>query len=100
MYFMSTACGRPQGGGGGQSHVDARVRGVKNLIFLWSWLMDDLVYKPEQRSGTYYLLGAFRYFMIYAYTTAAPLSCASGTFCCPLEDCHSATPRLFCCWPC
>ena len=27
MHFMSTACGSPQGDGGGQSHVDACVRG-------------------------------------------------------------------------
>jgi len=33
---MSTACGRPQGGGGGQSHVDACGRGVKRLTLLSS----------------------------------------------------------------
>jgi len=33
---MSTSCRRPQRVGEGQSHVDACVRGFKNLIFLWS----------------------------------------------------------------
>jgi len=31
---MLTACGRPQDGGGGQSHVDACIQGVKSLILL------------------------------------------------------------------
>jgi len=31
--------------------------------------MDDPVIKPERRSGTYYLRGAFLYFIIYVYTT-------------------------------
>jgi len=35
VYFMSTACGRPQGREGGLAHVDAcgREEGVKNPIF-------------------------------------------------------------------
>jgi len=32
VYFMSTACGRPQGGRWGLAHVD-RGRGFKNPIF-------------------------------------------------------------------
>jgi len=32
--------------------------------------MDDPVDKPERRSGTYYFPGAFRYLVIYAYTTS------------------------------
>jgi len=37
VYFMSTVCGRPQGGGG-PAHVDAcgQGEGVKNVIFLWT----------------------------------------------------------------
>jgi len=33
--------------------------------------MDDPADKPERRSGTYYVPGAFWYFIIYIYTTAS-----------------------------
>ena len=35
VYFMSTVCGRPQGGEGGPAHVD-RGEGGQKRDFLWT----------------------------------------------------------------
>jgi len=40
-YFMSTACGRPQGGGVSLMRTNVGMgRGVNNLIFLYASYMD------------------------------------------------------------
>jgi len=36
VYFMSTACGRPQGWSGPCGRMWTGGGGVKNLIFLWT----------------------------------------------------------------